>query len=197
MNPVLGGYNPYGGYVAAAPPGAPSQVFSNQDKQVPSGTSPQSAGIAAPNADPSSLMSMMLSIMSSMLQMLGTQQNPVSQQLPVDFNDNKSIEQKMSQINFNDPKLQDLTSQLVATQPESPKAVELEQQIAASTNGRPEHQKPVQQLFTLNAIRNLNNVSGSLTAPNTPEAASGLGRNAQISNVKKTLIQSYQQLGGT
>ncbi|HEY9686536.1 MAG TPA: hypothetical protein V6C52_06135 [Coleofasciculaceae cyanobacterium] len=169
-------------------------------------SAPATGGQAQDSSMQTTLMGTMLNMMMSMLQMMTGKPVAAPQQAvapqPLNFNDNRSLQQRMKQLVSNVPAAGGLLDQVFQLAPESPQSNQLMFQLVPmlQSAGIPEEQ--IKQVFTLNAIQSLNNTAPALVsqsqnlAPNTPQAAAIQARLVAINGIRNSLIQQVQQQAG-
>jgi hypothetical protein len=165
-------------------------------------------------ADTSSkLLQCMLTIVNTMMQFMMTMmaqmqaKNAAASGQPpagsINFNDNNAVQQKMQELAGKDPKVTALVDKYLKASPESKDAAKLQAELSAAMKKAKVPDNSIKQFFLLASIRQLNATCGQLPQvasnldPNSPQAQQIQQRMTAINQQKATLIQQYQQAGGT
>jgi hypothetical protein len=155
----------------------------------------------APPVDFQASMQQMMQMMQSMLDMLmGRTQTQAQPQESINFNDNSSIQKRLSQLVGNNPTAIGLLNQLNRAEPQSPQAMQLQTQLASALETNGYSQGQIKQVISLQGVQALNNVISVLTSqagttmpPGTQQTQGIQSKIASIEAVKNGLVQQYQQ----
>ncbi len=148
------------------------------------------------------MLQLMLTLLQALIQKMMSLKPPAPAVIRPDFNNNGTIQARMNQVlpPGSDPFLDQMMAILNNVEPESPEAQQAQARIAARWAQLGRSNQGLQELFVLQAIRSLNNVSGSLSAlsgnlePQSLEAMQLQNRISAINGIKGNLVQQWQNL---